>query len=286
MKNKTLSYLGMALLMAVVMNVNGQQLKMPAPSPTQTLKQNFGLGEIDIEYSRPGLKGRTAFGQVVPYDQLWRTGANSCTKITFTDNVKVEGNAVPSGTYALFTIPGKTEWTIILNKNTNQGGTGDYKQAEDLLRFKVKPMSMNDKVESLTMNVADVAPTSSNIELLWEKTRVAFNVTESIDSTMMKNIETALSPADKRPYFQAASYYFENGKDLNQALTWAGKAMEQNPKAFYVAHLKAKIQLKLKDYNGAIATAETSIALAKDAKNDDYVRMNEKLIEEAKKGGK
>ncbi len=286
MKNKTLSILGLAVLTALTININGQQLKMPAPSPTQTLKQNFGLGEIDIEYSRPGLKGRTAYGQVVPFDQLWRTGANSCTKITFTDNVKVEGNAVPSGTYALFTIPGKTEWTIILNKNTNQGGTGDYKQTEDLLRFKVKPMVMNDKVESFTMNVADVAPATANIELLWEKTRVTFSVTESIDSTMMKNIETALSPADKRPYFQAATYYFENGKDLNQALTWAGKAMEQNPKAFYVAHLKAKIQLKLKDYHGAIVTAETSIALAKDAKNDDYVRMNEKLIEEAKKGGK
>lgn len=286
MKNRTLSILGVALLTALVINVKGQQLKMPAPSPTQTLKQNFGLGEIDIEYSRPGLKGRTAYGQVVPFDQLWRTGANSCTKITFTDNVKVEGNIVPSGTYALFTIPGKTEWTIILNKNINQGGTGDYKQAEDLLRFKVKPIAMNDKVESLTMNVSDIAPASANIELLWEKTRVAFNVTESIDSTMMKNIENALAPADKRPYFQAATYYFENGKDLNQALTWAGKAVEQNPKAYYVAHLKAKIQLKLKDYKGAIATAETSIALAKDAKNDDYVRMNEKLIEEAKKGGK
>jgi hypothetical protein len=286
MKNRTLSILGMALLTAVVMNVKGQQLKMPAPSPTQTLKQNFGLGEIDIEYSRPGVKGRVIYGDVVPFDQLWRTGANSCTKITFSDNVKVEGNMVPSGTYSLFTIPGKTEWTVILNKNTNQGGTGDYKQTEDLLRFKVKPIAMNDKVESFTMNVADVDPASANVELVWEKTRVAFHVTESIDSAVMKNIETALSPADKRPYFQAANYYYENGKDLNQALIWAGKAVELNPKAYYVAHLKAKIQLKLKDYKGAISTAELSISLAKEAKNEDYVKLNEKLIEEAKKGGK
>ena len=268
----------------LVLSVSAQQLKTPAPSPTQTLKQNFALGEIDVEYSRPGLKGRIAFGEVVPFDKMWRTGANACTKITFTDKVSVEGNDVPAGTYSVFTIPGKTEWTVIFNKNLKIGGLDGYKQEDDLLRFKVKPSTTLDKTETFTINVTDISSTKATVELLWEKTRVAFAVTANIDSVMMKNIEMALSPADKRPYFQAANYYYENGKDLTKALEWVNKAIEQNQKAYYVVHLKAKILFKQKDFKGAIAAAEQSSALAKDAGNDDYVRLNEKLIAEAKKG--
>ncbi len=283
MKNKNLSILGIVVLTLLSFRSMAQQLKTPAPSPTQTLKQNFALGDITIEYSRPSVKGRVVFGDLVPYDKLWRTGANASTKITFSDKVKLEGTDVPAGTYSLYTIPGKTEWTIILNKNTTLWGTDGYKQEEDIARFKVKSMTMNDKVETFTINVADVTAASANVDIIWEKTRVVFNIASNIDSVMMKNIETALSPADKRPYYQAANYYFENGKDLNKALEWVNKAIEQNPKAFYMVHLKAKIQMKLKDYKSAIASAEQSIALAKDAKNDDYVKLNEKLIEEAKK---
>ena len=283
MKNKNLSILGIVVLTLLSFRSMAQQLKTPAPSPTQTLKQNFALGDITIEYSRPSVKGRVVFGDLVPYDKLWRTGANASTKITFSDKVKLEGTDVPAGTYSLYTIPGKTEWTIILNKNTTLWGTDGYKQEEDIARFKVKSMTMNDKVETFTINVADVTAASANVDIIWEKTRVVFNIASNIYSVMMKNIETALSPADKRPYYQAANYYFENGKDLNKALEWVNKAIEQNPKAFYMVHLKAKIQMKLKDYKSAIASAEQSIALAKDAKNDDYVKLNEKLIEEAKK---
>jgi len=282
MKKRRIITLAAAVITSLSLTTFAQDLKVPAASPKSTVKQNFALGEITIEYSRPGVKGRVVYGEVVPFDQIWRTGANASTKLTFSDNVKVEGNAVPAGTYSLFTIPGKAEWTIILNKNLTLWGAFDYKQSEDQLRFKVKPAMMNDKVETMTMDVADVTPTSANIELLWDKTRIAFNVTESIDSTIMKNIETSLA-ADKRPYFQSASYYFDNGKDLNKALEFVNKAIEQNPKAFYMVHLKAKIQLKLKDTKGAIATAEQSLALSKEAKNEEYVKMNEKFIEEAKK---
>ncbi len=282
--NNRFTLLAATALAFLNFQILAQQLKAPQASPTQTLKQNFALGEIDIDYSRPGAKGRTIYGDLVPFDKLWRTGANSCTKITFSDNVSIEGNAVAAGTYSLFTIPGKTEWTIILNKNTKQSGTDSYKQEEDLLRIKVKPVAMNDKLETFTINVMDITSTTANIDLCWEKTRVDFSVTANIDSTMMKNIEAALSPADKRPYFQAASYYYDNGKDLNKALEWVNKAVDQNPKAFFVVNLKARIQLKLKDFKGAIASAEQSSALAKEAKNEDYVKLNDKLIEEAKKG--
>ncbi len=283
-KSKKSLVLGLAVSALFSLNTFAQQLKSPAPSPTQTLKQNFALGDITLEYSRPSLKGRVAFGEVVPFDKVWRTGANASTKVTFSDKVKVEGNDVPAGTYSLYTIPGKTEWTIILNKNVTNWGTDGYKQEEDLVRFKVKPMMISEKVETFTMNVGEMTSTSANVDLMWEKTHVGFSVTANIDSVMMKNIDMALAPADKRPYFQAANYYYENNKDLNKALEWVNKAVDQNPKAFYVLHLKAKIQVKLKDNKGAIATAEQSIAMAKEAKNDDYVKLNEKLIEEAKKG--
>jgi hypothetical protein len=264
---------------------NAQQLKIPAPSPTQTLKQNFGLGDITIEYSRPGMKGRVIFGDVVPFDKIWRTGANSTTKITFSDDVKLEGNAVAAGTYGLYTMPDKESWTIMLYKDLTLGGNvAEYKPENEVLRFKVKPTTLGNKVETFTIGIADITPGTADIEILWDRTRVAIHVTTDIDTKVMKNIETALSPDDKRPYFQAASYYYETDKDLNKAMAWVNKAIEQNPKAFYVVHLKAKIQVKQKDFKGAIATAEQSIVLSKEAKNDDYVKLNEKLIAEAKKG--
>lgn len=283
MKIRNLYTFVIATLILLSLSISAQQLKTPVLSPLQTLKQNFSLGDIAIEYSRPSVRGRVVYGDVVPFDKIWRTGANACTKITFSDKVKLDGNDVPAGAYSLFTIPGKAEWTIIVNKNVNQSGTSNYKQEEDLVRFKVKPTLLTEKIETFTINVTDITPTTGNIELTWEKTRIAFNVTTEIDSLLMKNIEKVLA-ADSRPYFQAANYYYENGKDLTKALEWANKAIEQNPKGFYIVHLKAKIQLKMKDYKSAIASAEQSIALAKDAKNEEYVKMNEKLIEEAKKG--
>ena len=255
-----------------------QTLKVPANSPTQTLKQNFGLGDITIEYSRPSLKGRTAFGEVVPFDKLWRTGANGCTKITFSDNVVVEGHPLTAGTYALFTIPGKTAWTIIFNKNYKQSGTSSYKQEEDALRFTVQAGKLADPVETFTIELQNMRPTSAEFELTWETTRVGFAVATVIDSAIMANIASALSPEDKRPYFQAANYYFENGKDLNQALEWVNKALEQNPKGFFIAHLKAKILAKQGKFEEAKAAAELSMSLAKDANNEDFIQLNKKLL--------
>jgi tetratricopeptide (TPR) repeat protein len=220
----------------------------------------------------------------VPFGKIWRTGANSATKITFGEDVKVEGKPLTAGTYALYTIPNKDNWDIMFYKDLNLGGNvSEYKQENELLRVQVKPSSIANKVETFTINVADITSSSANVEMTWSDTRVAFNVIADIDSKIMKNIESSLTN-DTRPYFQAASYYYEKNKDMNKALEWVNKAVDQNPKAYWVKHLKAKIQVKLKDNKGAIATAEQSLALAKEAKNDDYVKMNEKLIEEAKKG--
>jgi len=281
--NKFTSYAGaLALAFLSVSSLNAQQLKVPAPSPTQSMKQDFALGSITIDYSRPGVKNRVIFGDVVPFGKIWRTGANATTKITFTDDVKLEGNAVAAGTYGIYTIPGKDMWEIMLYKDLTLGGNvADYKPENEVLRFKVKPTTLANKIETFTINIADMTATSATIELLWDKTRVPISVTEEIDTRITKNIQSALA-ADTRPYFQAASYYYDTNKDQKQALEWVNKAIEQNPKAFYMVMLKARIEMKMGNKSDAIASANKTIALAKEAKNDDYVRMAEKLIAEAK----
>jgi tetratricopeptide (TPR) repeat protein len=282
MKNKSINKMLVALMFGSL-SLNAQQLKVPAPSPLQTLDQAFALSNIKIEYSRPSVKGRVIFGDVVPFGKVWRTGANSTTKITFGEDVKVEGSALAAGTYGLYTIPNKDSWDVMFYKDLTLGGNvADYKAENEVLKIKAKPSAIPNKVETFTINVADITSNTANVELTWDMTRVAFNVTADIDSKIMKNIETSLS-TDNRPYFQAASYYYDNNKDLNKALEYINKAVEANPKAYWVAHMKAKIQLKLKDTKGAIATAEQSLALAREGKNEDYVKMNEKLIAEAKK---
>ena len=260
------------------------QLKTPAPSPLQTVKQAFALSEITVEYSRPSAKGRTVYGDLVPYGKVWRTGANGATKITFGEDVKLEGTPVAAGTYALYTVPNKDSWEIMLYKDLTLGGNvAEYKTENELLRVKVKPTTTSDKTETFTIDIANMTANTASIELVWEKTRVAIKIEAEIDSKIMKNIEAAMAPEDKRPYFSAARYYYENNKDMNQALTWVNKATEQTPKAYWVFLLKANIQMKLNDKKGATETAEQVKVLATEDKNDDYVKMAQKIIDDAKK---
>ena len=263
--------------------VQAQTLKTPAPSTSQSIKQAFGLGDITLDYSRPSAKGRVLFGDVVPFGKMWRTGANASTKITFSEDVKVEGKDVKAGTYAIYTIPNKESWEVILYSDlTMAGNTSNYKAESEVLRVVVKPTILSKSVETFTINLADITATSTTLEFVWEKTSVPVKITTEIDTKVMKNIETTMA-VDSRPYFQAANYYYENNKDLNQALIWINKAVEQNPKAFWVTMLKARIELKLNDKKAAIATAEKTVALATEVKNDDYIKMANDLIAEAKK---
>jgi Protein of unknown function (DUF2911) len=257
--------------------VSAQAIKTPAPSPTQTIKQDFALSSIEVVYSRPSAKGRAIFGDLVPYGKIWRTGANGATKITFGEDVKVGGIAVKAGSYALYTVPNKDEWEIIINKGANNSGLTGYKTEDDVARFKVKPQGLPFTMETFTIILNDATPSSINIAVVWGNQMTAFAVVADIDSRIMSQINTAMN-VDSRPYFQAASYYFDAGKDLNKALEWANKAVEAQPKAYWVMHLKAKIQAKNGDKAGAKATALKSIELAKEGKNDDYVALNEKLI--------
>lgn len=259
------------------------QLKVPAPSPLQTIKQAFALSDITVEYSRPSAKGRVIYGDVVPFGKVWRTGANGATKITFGEDVKVEGMDVKAGTYAIYSIPNKDSWEVMLYKDLTLGGdVAEYKKENELVRFVVKPTAMNDKVETFSIDLSDITASTVKVQLVWEKTRVSFNVVADIDSKIMKTIENTIVK-DNRPYFQAASYYYDNDKDLKQAGEWVDKAIANNPKAYWVVLLKAKIQTKQKDTKGAIATAEQVITIATEAKDDAYIAQAKKLIAENKK---
>lgn len=259
-----------------------QTLKTPAPSPTQTLKQDFALSSIEISYSRPGVKGRKIFGDLVPFGKVWRTGANSATTITFGDDVTIGGTLVKAGTYGLLTIPDKDNWTIIISKQTDVTSPAAYKPEEDVVRVNVKPYTLPYSEETFTINVYNIKDNSCTIGLVWDNQYAGFDVTTDIDSKIMADIKRTVE-GDTRPYFQAAMYYMNNGKDLNQALTWFNKAAELQPTAYFIIHQQANCLAKLGKKEEAKAAAKKSMALAKEAKNDDYVRLNEKLLAELNK---
>jgi hypothetical protein len=253
------------------------QIKVPAPSTTQTIRQDFGLTAIELTYSRPNIKGRKIFGDLVPYGKMWRTGANAATRIKFGDDVTVGGQAVKAGEYALYTIPNANEWEIILNKGITNGGLSGYKGEEDVIRFKVKPIAASMPVETFTMQFGNIKSSTVDLNIMWDKTVVAIPVTTDVDTKVMGQINDMMHK-DNRPYYQSALYYAENGKDLNQAITWFDKAIEQNPKAYWMYHQKANALVKMGKKDQAKQVAQKSMDLAKEQNNDDYVTLNEKLI--------
>ena len=268
--------------------VASAQIRTPAASPSATLTQQVGLTDVKITYSRPSTKGRVIFGGLVPYGEIWRTGANASTKISFSDAVTIEGNKVPAGEYALYTIPEKEQWTIILHKNTGYWGTGGpgYNKDEEAARFIVKSHPLGESVTSFTIGLTDVTLNTANVEIAWDKTAVKFQIEAEVDSKVMADIDRHIINRDAHSagmYHQAATYYYETGKDLNLALDWATKASEASGGAFYIVHLKAKILAKQNKKKEAIAAAEESIKASKAANNMDYVRLNEDLIKEVKK---
>ena len=253
------------------------QLKTPAPSPGQIIKQDFGIGTIELSYSRPGIKGRKIFGDLVPYGKVWRTGANNATTLNFSDEVIIGGQTIPAGKYGFLTIPDKDNWTLIITKSVDVTSPSDYKQENDVVRVKVKPLKIDETTETFTMQFANIKPASCDLLVRWDHTVVALPIKNELEKKVMAQIDD-LMKNDNRPYYQAAMYYMDNGKDLNQALAWFDKAIEQNPKAFWVYHQKANALAKLGKKSDAKTTAQKSIELAKEAKNLDYVILNEKLI--------
>lgn len=272
----------LALTVALSADLQAQGLKMPQASSGQTITQNFGLGKITLNYSRPNVKGRKIFGGLEPYGTVWRTGANSATMISFTEPVKINGKELPAGDYGLFTIPGKDEWTVIFNKGAKQWGAYEYKEAEDVLRVKVKATKLKDKVETFTIQFANVYPTTAQLQFMWEDTAISLDLTTEVDATVMAGIDEAMK-GEKKPYFAAAQYYYSNGKDLNKALEWINAAEAADNKAPWVKLWKGRIQLKMGDKAGAAKTAAAGLQAATEMKNQEYVRLHTELLSESKK---
>ncbi|MBJ6110809.1 DUF2911 domain-containing protein [Hymenobacter sp. BT523] len=271
------------------------QIRTPAASPQSTITQRVGLTDITIVYSRPSAKGRSIFGSdnsLVPNGKRWRTGANGTTSIKFSDDVMIEGKKVPAGEYGIYTVPRPNEWTVVLNKSLKQGADVDgFKDDQDVARFTIKPYKLSGKVETFTIAFTDLTPATANVAMEWENTGAKFKVTADVDTKVMAQIDEKITknaspaPADLAA---AAVYYYDNNKDLKQALAWMEKANAAEPTKYWNLNTEAKIRLKMKDYAGATKAAEASkkAALAATPPNGEYVKMNEDLMAQAKKGGK
>jgi hypothetical protein len=256
------------------------QVSMPAASPTSMIRQDFGMGRMELTYSRPSIRGRQLFGEntvLAPLGKPWRTGANAATQIRFTDKVTVGGKTLDSGRYVIYTIPGKGQWDVVFSKGTAYPAQEGFKESDDVVRVKAPVSSLKDKVETFTMQFANIQNESCDLQMMWGNTAVSFPITTNIKDRLRKQIETALQGQNK-PYQQAATFYYEWDKNYPKALEYINKAIEANPKAYFIYLTKARIQKDAGDKAGAIATANKTIELATEAKNDDYVRMAKELV--------
>jgi hypothetical protein len=273
-----------ALLLAVNAPAQTPKVDFPAASPACTIKQRVGLTDIEVVYSRPGVKERTIFGGIVPFGQVWRTGANAATKITFSTAVKLNGTDIPAGTYALFTIPGEDEWTIIINKGAAQWGAFQYDEKADVARFKVTPISLAFPLETFTIEFNRIRDESALINLVWDKTVVPINLEVELTDKLVPQIEAAMASPDKKSdgfYFQAATFYYNHDQDLKKALDWVNAGLADQPRiAYEMLHLKAQILAKQGDKTGAIAAAKASseLAIKAEGPGSSFVKMDQDII--------
>lgn len=293
----------------LVFSTYAQELKLPAPSPTAVIKQDFSTSSIEINYSRPSMRGRKIFGDLVPYGKVWRTGANTATKVTFNEDVILEGIpaekgvempdfapgkqyevvrfVIPKGTYALYTVPGHNAWKIILNKGIGNWGVSGFDPKDDVAEFIVPVEKLNSEVQSFTISIDNLTNTTSldnltgnrcTMALSWENTKVAIPIIANNDQRITEYLEKSINEP-KRPYQQAANYYLETGKSLDKALTYANKAIEENKEAFWLYWLKARIYQKMGNKKEALAAAQKSAALAAATPYADEYKRNADSIQ-------
>ena len=258
------------------------QVTMPAPSTTQTIIQDFGMGRMELTYSRPGIKGRQVFGEgseLAPLGKPWRTGANAATKIHFTDKVAVGGTSLDSGSYVIYTIPSKSQWDVVFSKGTAYPGSEGFKESDDVARLKANAVTVKDKRETFTMQFTNVKNESCELHLMWGNTDVTVPITTNIKDRIRTQIEAALQ-GDKKPYYQAANFYYEYDKDYQKALDNINKAVAEDSTAYFMYLQKARIQRDMGDKAGAKESARKTIELAKAAKNADYENFGNKLLKQ------
>lgn len=258
------------------------QVKVPQPSPKSTLEQVVGLTNVTVEYSRPSVKGRRIFGDLVPFGKVWRTGANENTTISFSDDVIIDGKTLKKGMYSLYTIPKVESWDVIFYATTDNWGNPEvWDETKVALRTSVEPETVSRKVESFTIGINALDNNFANLELSWENTIVALKFEVPTQKTAIASIEKALAGPTSGDYFSSAQYFYQSNGDMNKALEYINKALDMNKeKPFWYTRQKSLIQAKLGDKKGAIETAKLSLAAATNAKNNDYVKMNTDSITE------
>jgi len=256
------------------------QLKTPAASPSISIEQEMGISKVKLTYSRPGVKGRKVFGDLVPYGKVWRTGANASTTLEFSEPLSFAGQSVPAGKYAIYTIPNEGNWTVMVSKALGWGA-GNYDKSMNVAEFEVKAEQLENPYETFTIDFSDFTQNGAYMNIKWENTKVSFPLEMKTDEQviaqlerMMKNPEASLAGT----YYQAAQYYFDTDRDTEKALTWVNKALEYNPNPYWVIRLKSRILAKKKDYKAAIETAKMSVEKATEAGNMDYVKLNNDAI--------
>lgn len=273
----------LSLLFTGFIGLAWTQIKMPAASPKQTISQDFALSSIQLSYSRPGLKGRNLFGDQIPWNVLWRTGANTATLITFGDEVEVLGHKVPAGQYAIYTIPeADGQWTFILNSGVKNFGVDSYQQSEDLFRQTIAIDKYPAKAETMTMQFSDVKPERCVLNIRWDDFGLRIPIESHFQEKLRKQFETVLSSdAEKKPYYQAATFYHDYEHDNAKALELVNKAISSTPNPqYWVVYFKAKVQQEIGDTKAALETAYKALEVARDAKSENYIILNEALIKD------
>lgn len=273
--------LTLALALALPLSA---QIQTPAASATVELKTRVGLTDVSLLYSRPSAKGRTIFGTdknaLVPYGAIWRTGANSATKISFSDDVTIGGTAVKKGDYAIFSTPGASEWKVMFftYDTPNAGGYGEKTPAAT---WTLKPQKLTEKVETFTIDINDQEMDKASINIMWANTKISMPLSVNVESKVNANIDRVMAGPTANDYYTAGSYYHDTKKDLNKAYEWVHKAnsMSSDP-AYWMLRKESLILADLGRKKEAIEVAKKSLDAAKKGNNPDYVRMNETSIAE------
>lgn len=269
------------LLAAIESMAQERAFEVPATNPFGKIVQRVAATDIEVNYNRPSIKGRKIFGELVPFGQVWRTGSDASTKITFSTAVIFNEKPLEAGAYELFTIPAENEWTIILQSNKNQWGSYRYDAESDVHRSTVKPVKLCYSVETFTISVDAVTSRSAEISLAWENSKISIPVLIDLQATVIPQLEEALTKGEKRSYFKAAMFYFENDLDVNRAAELMALAINDNPNHLGMLYRQALILQRKGDTQAAIAASEKSLAEAKKAGRelrDEYVKLNTQLL--------
>jgi hypothetical protein len=260
------------------------QIKTPQPSPTATITQKVGISNISVEYSRPGAKEREIFGGLVSYEKMWRTGANKVTKITFDENCVFGGAKIKKGSYSLFTSPGKKEWTVVLNKNTELWGVGEYDKEKQVCSIVAKVIETKDFTESFTIDFGTFQSFSAIMSLKWANTKIGIKIESLAAKELEKQfVELLTKGPSANDYYNGAKFFADNTSEYDMALEWINTAIEKKPDAFWMKFHKARILKKIGNNKQSISVAEEVISLAKEKKDDyGYIKRSEDLIKSIK----